>query len=140
MYNALPCPLNICIAREGNKIYTLQSGEQKYINSYSFGEKIPLHFSLDVFEWSNHVIKAHEKPRSGEDIRLKLKETRDPFSLEKEGARSLNLYLRVLSGGAGKRFIVYAKTVLLNKTDLPLSFFYTTKTKNKLRSVAAQHC
>lgn len=65
VYNALPCPLNICIAREGNKIYTLESGEQKYINSYSFGEKIPLHFSLEGFDWSNHVIKAHEKPRSG---------------------------------------------------------------------------
>ena len=83
------------------------------------------------------MIKANEKPKSGEDIRIKLKQKKEPFDFEKEGARSLNLYIRVLSGEAGKRFIVYARSILLNKTDQPLTFFYNTKTKNKLRSVAA---
>lgn len=140
IYNALPCTLDICITKENNAIYSLKTGQQKYINSFSFGEKIPLLFQLEGFEWCHHLIKAHEKPKSGEDIRIKLKQIKDPFNVEKEGGRSLNLYIRVLSGEAGKRFVVYARSILLNKTDQPLTFFYNTKTKNKLRSVAGQQC
>ncbi len=117
IYNALPCTLEVCIPRENNAVFSLKTGEQRYINSYSFGERIPLMMTVDGFDWSEYVIKATDKPRSGEDIRIKLKETRDRSIPDKEGGRRLNLYLRVLSGGAGKRFVAYVRTVILNKTD-----------------------
>lgn len=66
-----------------------------------------------------------------------MKETRERG--DKEGGRTLNLYLRVLSGGAGKRFVVYARTVILNKTDQDLTFYYNKHSRNKILPVAGQH-
>ena len=85
IYNALPCTLRLSIPREENETHQLKTGEHRYINSYSFGERIPLMMTIDGFEWGQYVIQANDKPRTGEDIRLKLKEIRERSSDKDRG-------------------------------------------------------
>lgn len=94
--------------------------------------------TIDGFEWGQYIIQANDKPRTGEDIKLKLKELRER-SEDKDRGQHLNLYLRVLSGGAGKRFVVYARTVILNKTDQSLTFYYNKHSRSKMARVAGQN-